>query len=227
MSQQTQQVIRALSAFQAVAHPYAVTSAFRKAGLSTFWRDGRVFVDVTIYSAKYVRGLNDQDKGEPTALDEGQKIRVDLRHLDWGPRQDRYLDDAGYPDYDSDIADLPIVPASLSEDYVSTIQRDFPDWLLGDISTDEDDDDYVPYESSDDEETAHRNIPNSHEQPATTGPLQVVLPHPLPFTCQFPFLQPYVPPGVPPYPLTSLTQPSVHGSRLEIVNQKRGRSSRK
>lgn len=96
MSQQTQQVIRALSAFQAVAHPYAVTSAFRKAGLSTFWRDGRVFVDVTIYSAKYVRGLNDQDKGEPTALDEGQKIRVDLRHLDWGPRQDRYLDDAGY-----------------------------------------------------------------------------------------------------------------------------------
>ena len=40
MSKQTQQVVRAVSAFQAIAHPYAVTSAFKKAGITPALREG-------------------------------------------------------------------------------------------------------------------------------------------------------------------------------------------
>ena len=65
-----------------------------------------------------------------------------------GPKQDKYLDEAGYTNYSGDLEDLPGVPATLCEDYVSTLQRDFQDWLLGEVSTDDDDDDFVDDDAS-------------------------------------------------------------------------------
>ena len=180
MSQQTQQVIRAVSAFQAVAHPYAITAAFRKAGISTCWRDGNVYVEVTIHTAKYVRGIADEGQAPPTAeTSESSQCRreattrIAVSRADWGANQDKYLDEAGYTNYCGEIEDLPILPTTLCEDYVSTIQRDFQGWLLGDISTDEDDEDFVDDQSSDDD-----TIPCQNGQASTVGDCAVQCPPP-------------------------------------------------
>ena len=208
MSQQTQQVIRALSAFQAVAHPYAITSAFRKAGVSTKWRDGKVYVQVTVETAKYVRGINDQGQLPPLEVRPQERTRVDLHRVDWGPKQDKYLDEAGYTNYSGDLEDLPVVPATLCEDYVSTLQRDFQDWLLGDVSTDEDDDDFVDDDASSSSE-------NSQASVGDACPVQVPVPpsrppaFPGPVTCFQTFLPPSAFPGFSPFACPWVHQPRV------------------
>lgn len=55
MSLQSRQVIRIISAFQATCHPLAVTSAFRRAGISNVWRYGNLYAVVTPGTCSGVR----------------------------------------------------------------------------------------------------------------------------------------------------------------------------
>ena len=55
MSVQSKQVIRIISAFQATCHPLAVTSAFRRAGISNVFRDGCLYAEVTPATCSAVR----------------------------------------------------------------------------------------------------------------------------------------------------------------------------
>lgn len=179
LSRQTQQVVRALAAFQAIAHPYAVTSAFRKAGIWPIYCNDRVYVEITVWSAKYVRGLPDELRSPPPSFTGTRARRIDLRDRGWGPKADAYLDKLGLPKCSSLICDLPCVPDGLSSEYASSLVGDFESLLTGEISSDDDDDsDYVPDgDESDDDAPDFTTMCQNHSTP---GPFAEPHPPPLP-----------------------------------------------
>ena len=234
MTLQTQQVIRALAAFQAVAHPYAVTSAFRKAGISPVCRNGKVYVAVTPWTAKYLRGVPEEYLHPPDGFEACDQTRINLRNRDWGPRQDELLDEAGYPRYSGEMPDLPFVPSCLCPDYKSTLTTEFADLLTGFVESD-DDSDYVDTPEDDDPEEgaecehefvgdgSRAQVPLNGSACCPPPPIQANLP-------PFPVLQPSTPPmpgtnvspftfAVPQWPHLMFTapQPSVssHGPPLQ------------
>ena len=115
MSKQTQQVIRAVSAFQTIAHPYAITSAFTKAGITPVFREGRCFVAITPWTATRVRNLPDEYSQAPRDFRPFDKTRVEIANLDF--QAGRHEHDEGVYGY---IEDLPCVPDSLDPTYEST-----------------------------------------------------------------------------------------------------------
>ena len=57
MSAQTQQIIRIISAYYACCHPFAITSAFRIAGISNYLNNGVLYSKVTCWTCKAIRNM--------------------------------------------------------------------------------------------------------------------------------------------------------------------------
>ena len=145
MSKQTQQVVRAVSAFQAIAHPYAVTSAFKKAGITPVLREGLLFVEVTPWTASRVRDLPETYLSAPDGFQAYNKARIEIASQ---PFQTSDLV-GGHEGSYGRIEDLPYVPDTLDPTYESSLMRDFADLALGDLddlalSDDSDDADFIP-----------------------------------------------------------------------------------
>lgn len=117
MTMQSRQVIRILSGFYATFHPLAITSAFRRAGVSLKWESGRLFCAVTPATCSALRC----DIPERTddllqmKLDRFEKTRVEIRDGLWGTKPDRLLEYLGVNPFTGEIRDLPIVPQELEE----------------------------------------------------------------------------------------------------------------
>ena len=142
MSKQTQQVIRAVSsAFQTIAHPDAITSAFSKAGITPVFRDGRLFVTITPWTAARVRNLPDEYSQAPSVFRLFDKTRIEIANLDF--QAGRHEHDESVYGY---IEDLPCVPGSPdNKESVQAFLRDFPELLSHpEESSDESDDEFLP-----------------------------------------------------------------------------------
>ena len=148
MSPQSRQVIRILSAFQATFHPMAVTSAFRRAGVSLRLEYGRLFCCVTPSTCSALRGPAPEREDEPHCerFDKG-RVEVDEGH--WGRRADSLLEFAGLNPCTGEVADLPNVPAELEQwdrptHLSETINVLWNGVLPMDDEDDDDDPDYSP-----------------------------------------------------------------------------------
>ena len=112
MTRQSQQIIRMISAFQASCHPLAITSAFRRAGISCFLKENLVYCEVTRHTAACVRNAPQAwRENQPRAPD---KSRIEISTGLWGNRADQWLRRLGL-DVDADfmIMDLPQTPNHL------------------------------------------------------------------------------------------------------------------
>ena len=154
LSRQSQQVIKAVSAFQAIAHPYAVTSAFRKAGLTPIHHDGRFVVEVTPWTTNSVRNIPDSASHPPECFESYGKTRVDITTMSIS----RVDVSAGL------IEDLPYIPQELDQTYESSLMRDWAGFVTGDPeawSDDESDPDFNP-----------DSVPSDEFHPCTARPPQ-------------------------------------------------------
>ena len=126
MSVQSRQIIRILSAYRAVCHPLAVTSAFRRAGISTYLRNGRLYSAVTRETCSGLR-VRPADWPDVSTDYTGGKERVPIGSGLWGDRQDQILDLGGLFNFKeqlrcADLVDHDIDPSTASA-LVSTIQQ--------------------------------------------------------------------------------------------------------
>lgn len=82
MSLQSRQIVRIISAFRATCHPCAVTSAFRRAGISNVLRNGRAYAKVTPGTCSAVREppVEWSEQVPPNPFD---KSRVSIREGLW------------------------------------------------------------------------------------------------------------------------------------------------
>ena len=112
MTRQSQQIIRMISAFIASCHPLAITGAFRRAGISGFIKDGRVYCEVTRHTASCVR--NAPQEWQDCQPRDSNKLRIELATGLWGSRADQWLRRLGV-DIEADlrIMDLPNIPNQL------------------------------------------------------------------------------------------------------------------
>lgn len=128
-STQSKQLIRMLCAFQATCHPFAVTSAFRSAGLSTTFRDGKLYATVTRWTAKYIRSppaewaaMKTQNRNEPVSLNDGF----------WGERADQLMDDLGmnvFIEEDLEMDEMAVPTEPLPPDANCHLMTEVPEFV--------------------------------------------------------------------------------------------------
>ena len=105
MSTQSRQLVRIISACQATCHPLAVTSAFRRAGISNFFHNGRVYSRVTPSTCSAIRDPR-PEWNELIPPERFDKTRVELGEGLWGLKADRWLAECGIYTFYSQVPDL-------------------------------------------------------------------------------------------------------------------------
>ena len=115
MSMQSRQVIRIMSAFHATCHPQAITSAFRRAGVSTRLESGRLFCVVTPGTCGALRCEIAERFEDLLRLDSNRfdKARVEIQGGLLGEKPDRLLEYAGVNALTGELRNLPNLPAEL------------------------------------------------------------------------------------------------------------------
>ena len=134
MSLQSRQLIRIISAFHAVCHPLAVTSAFRRAGISNVLRDGRLYAEVTPSTCSAIRQPPPEwiQHVPPNRFD---KSRIPLGDGLWGAKADWLLEASGIYTFPGQIPDPDDLPPSLGPEEQATL-----DAIIADMTSDSDED---------------------------------------------------------------------------------------
>lgn len=143
MSLQSRQVIRILSGFHATFHPMAVTSAFRRAGISLQISSGRLFCCVSPSTCTALRNP------APFLCETGERrcVRFDKSRLEiqgglWGRKADSLLTYAGLDTRTGEIADLDNVPGNLEPwDHPTHLSETIRELWNGELPTDDEEDD--------------------------------------------------------------------------------------
>ena len=113
MTAQSRQVIRILSGFYATFHPLAITSAFRRAGVSLKCESCHLFCIVTPATCSALRceipeRCEDLLQFKPNRF---EKSRIEIQDGLWGQKYDRLLEYAGVNWPSGEIQDLPNIPS--------------------------------------------------------------------------------------------------------------------
>ena len=144
MSIQSRQVIRILSAFHATFHPLAITSAFRRAGVSTRLDSGHLFCVVTPGTCGALRCEIPERFGDLLRLDSNRfdKARVEINDGLWGEKPDRLLEYAGVNSLTGELRDLPNLPAELERwDQPTHLMNVLAELWGGELPENDEDDD--------------------------------------------------------------------------------------
>ena len=155
MSVQSRQIIRILSAYRAVCHPLAVTSAFRRAGLSTFLKDGRLFSAVTRHTCSALRTKPREWETEESesAWHVDGKERIAIGSGLWGVHQDKILSVNGLFTFKEHLREADLVPDEIEPDATSSLVQTIQTLWDGVVPDhDESDDPDWEYEASSEEE---------------------------------------------------------------------------
>ena len=142
MTLQSRQVIRIISAFQATRHPLAITSAFRRAGISNFLNEGRLYARVTPCTCSAIRNPLPKWNAE-TPPERFDKSRIELGDGLWGLRADRWLTECGVYTFAAQVPDADSPPESGGEQGTATIIDCLEEVELSD-SSDSEDCDWLP-----------------------------------------------------------------------------------
>ena len=165
MSIQTQQIIRIISAYHACCHPFAITSAFRRAGISNYLNNGVLYSKVTRWTCTSVRNMPEEWNEERKTFKNFEKKRIYIGDGLWGRRADHLLTEMGIETFDYRLEDLENIPDGLEQIEEKTKLSSIIEELWnGEIpEEDESDDADFVLDESDDEESEETT--NYYRQP--------------------------------------------------------------